>query len=77
MNSKTTTNKIAFPMKGCGVTGSRRHRKKTRGSGTAGKIKGSGCNANWRQRGVCRVARSYKWSDYDTIMATLGKSKSK
>jgi hypothetical protein len=66
-----------FPHKGCGVAGSRRHRKKTKGSATAGKIKGGGCNANWRQRGVCRVSRSYKWGDYDALVATLGKAKSK
>jgi hypothetical protein len=75
--TKVTVARPPFPHKGCGIPFSRRVRKKTKGSATAGKIKGSGCNANWRQKGLCRVSRSYKWKDYLTILGTLGKAKSK
>lgn len=59
--------------KGCGIPGSRKARKKSRGSSTPGKMKGLVASA--KQRTYCRRSRSYKWIDYSSVMKTLGKRK--
>jgi hypothetical protein len=67
--------KPMFPLKRCGIRGAKKQRHKTKGSGTPGRMKGAGCVADWRARGVCRVGRSYKWPDYQLQMKKLGKGK--
>jgi hypothetical protein len=64
--------KIEFPMKGCGISGAKKERHKRKGRSEAGRMK-SGCKANWRERGACRVGRAYKWDDYPTIMNAIDK----
>lgn len=48
-------------------------RKKTRGSGTPGKIKCSSCQATWQQRNWAKRSRAYKLPEFNTITKQMNR----
>jgi hypothetical protein len=66
-------NRPSFPVKGCGIRGAKKARHQRKGSSTSGREKTLSCKADWRRRGACRVARSYRWPEYQRTMNIIDK----
>jgi hypothetical protein len=64
---------ISFPLKGCGVPGSKKARKRKNGSSTSGRQKTTSCRATWQQRDWAKRSRSYKDTDYPTITSQMNR----
>lgn len=62
---------IAFPLKGCGVPGSKKARKAKKFSSTSGKNKCKRCRADWRQRDWAKRSRSYKDANFATMSVSM------
>ena len=56
-----------------GSIGCNQRRKRTRMSGTQGKIKCSSCQATWQQRDWAKRSRAYKGASYDTITRQMNR----
>jgi len=53
------------------------HRKGNRGNPSRSAGKSKGIRPTAAQKWCCRAGRSYKWRDYESTMATIGKRGSK